>query len=202
MVNFSLLTRTTGGWLLTPASRPFASGSQSTGASASSVLLMNIQGWFPLGLTDLISLQSRVYQSFMSLQPPPQFESINYLALNLFLWCSSHICTWLLEKPYLWLYGPLSAKWCLCFLICCLHLSLATWCEELTHWKIPWCWERLKAGGEGDNRDGWMVSPIQCTWVWVGSGSWWWTGKPGVLQSMGSQGVRHDWGTELNWGLS
>ena len=53
--------------------------------------------------------------------------------------------------------------------------TLATWCEELTHWKRPWCWERLKAGGEGDNRgwDGWIVSPTQGTWVWVSSGSWW-----------------------------
>ena len=57
----------------------------------------------------------------------------------------------------------------------------------------PWCWEILKAGGEGDNRgwDGWMASPPQWTWVWVSSGSWWWTGKPGVQQSMGSQRVRH-----------
>ena len=66
--------------------------------------------------------------------------------------------------------------------------TLATWCEELTHWKRPWCWERLKARGEGDDRgwDGWMASPIQWTWVWVNSGSWWWTGRPGVLQSLGS----------------
>ena len=74
---------------------------------------------------------------------------------------------------------------------------LATWCEELSHWKRPWCWERLKARGEGDNRgwDGWMASPSRWTWVWTSSGSWWWTGKPGVLQSMGSQRVRHDWAT-------
>ena len=70
----------------------------------------------------------------------------------------------------------------------------------MTHLKRPWCWERLKAGREGDNRgwDGWMASPTQWTWVWVSSGSWWWTGKPGVLQSMRSQRVRHDWTTELN----
>ena len=76
--------------------------------------------------------------------------------------------------------------------------TLGTWCEELTHWKRPWCWERLKAGGEGDDRgwDGWMASPTQWT---SGSGSWWWTGRPGVLQSMGSQRVGHDWATELNW---
>ena len=79
--------------------------------------------------------------------------------------------------------------------------TLATWCEELTHLKRPWCWERLKARGEGDDRgwDGWMASPTQWTWVWVNSGSWWWTGRPGVLQSMGSKRVRHDWATELNW---
>ena len=79
--------------------------------------------------------------------------------------------------------------------------ALATWCEELTHWKRPWCWERLKVGGEGDDRgwDGWMASPTQWTWVWVSSGRWWWTGRPGVLQSMGSQRVGHDWATELNW---
>ena len=78
---------------------------------------------------------------------------------------------------------------------------LATWCEELTHWKRPWCWERMKAGGEGDDRgwDGWMASPTQCTWVWASSGSWWRTGKPGVLQSMGSQRVGHHWASELNW---
>ena len=64
-----------------------------------------------------------------------------------------------------------------------------------------WCWEGLGAGGEGDNRgwDGWRASPTRCTWVWVNSGSWWWTGRPGVLQFMGSQRVRHDWATELNY---
>ena len=78
---------------------------------------------------------------------------------------------------------------------------LATWCEELTHWKRAWCWERLKAGGEGDDRgrDGWMASLTWRTWIWVKSGSWWWTGRPSVLQSMGSQRVGHDWATELNW---
>ena len=82
--------------------------------------------------------------------------------------------------------------------------TLAILCEELTHWKRPWCWERLKVGGEGDDRgwDGWMASLTWWTWVWANSGSWWWTGKPGVLQSMGSQGVGHDWVTELNWNCS
>ena len=79
--------------------------------------------------------------------------------------------------------------------------NFATWCEELTHFKRPWCWERLRAGGEGDDRglDGWMASMTQWTWVWVDSGSWWWTGRPGVLRFSGSQRVRHDWATELNW---
>ena len=79
--------------------------------------------------------------------------------------------------------------------------TLATWCEELTHLKRPWCWERLRAGGEGDDRgwDGWMPSPTGWTWVWASSRSWWWTGKSCVLQSMGSQRVGHDWATELNW---
>ena len=77
--------------------------------------------------------------------------------------------------------------------------TVATWCEELTLWKRPWCWERLKVG-EGDDRgwDSWMASLTQWTWVWVNSGSWWWTGRPGTLQSTGSQRLGHDW-TELNW---
>ena len=77
------------------------------------------------------------------------------------------------------------------------HLMQKNWLI----WKRPWYWERLKVGGEGDNRgwDGWMASPTQWTWVWVNSGSWWWTGRPSVLQSMGSQRVGHDWATELNW---
>ena len=74
--------------------------------------------------------------------------------------------------------------------------TLATSCEELTHWKRPWCLERLRAGGEGDDRgwDGWMASPTRWTWVWVNFGSWWWTGRPGVLRFM-------EWDTteQLNW---
>ena len=75
-----------------------------------------------------------------------------------------------------------------------------TWCKELTYWKRPWCWERLMAGEEGVNRgwNGWMASLTQWTWVWVSSSIWWWTGNPGVLQSMESQRVKHDWATELN----
>ena len=78
---------------------------------------------------------------------------------------------------------------------------MATWCEELIHWKRPWCWERLKAGGEGDNQgwDGWMASLTWWTWVWVSSRSWHWTWKPGMLQSTGYHRVKHDWATEVNW---
>ena len=75
--------------------------------------------------------------------------------------------------------------------------TLATWCEKLIDLKRPWCWERLRAGGEGDDRgwDGWMASPTQWTWVWVNSGSWWWTGRPGVLCFTGSQ----SWTQLSNW---
>ena len=72
--------------------------------------------------------------------------------------------------------------------------------KQRTFWKRPWCWKRLKAGGEGDDRgwDGWMESLTHWTWVWASSGSWWWPGKPGVLQSMESQNQSYttDW---LNW---
>ena len=91
--------------------------------------------------------------------------------------------------------GTFHTLWPLC------SNTSATSCEELTHWKRPWCWEGLGAGGEGDDRgwDGWMASPTRWAWVWVNSGSWWWTGRPGVLWFMGSQRVRRDWATELNW---
>ena len=75
--------------------------------------------------------------------------------------------------------------------------TLATWCEQLTHWNKPWCWERSKAGGEGEDRgwDGWTASPTQWTWVWASSGRWWRAGKPGVLLSIESQ----SWTWLSNW---
>ena len=76
--------------------------------------------------------------------------------------------------------------------------TLPTWCKGLTHLKRPWCWERLRARGEGDDRgrDGWMASLTQCTWVWVDSGNWWWTGRPGC----GSWGCKQsDMTEQLNW---
>ena len=76
--------------------------------------------------------------------------------------------------------------------------TLATWCEAPTHWKKPWCWERLKAKREKGNRgwDGWVASPTQWTWVWANSRRRWRAGEPGVLQSTGWQRVRRDLVTE------
>ena len=93
-----------------------------------------------------------------------------------------------------------------------LEFLLREWCKAETpvlwpphekRWLIgkDWCWEGLRAGGEGDDRgwDGWMTSLTRWMWVWVNSGSWWWTGRPGVLRFMGSPRVGHDWATDLNW---
>ena len=93
----------------------------------------------------------------------------------------------ILWKDWCWSYDP-----------------LATWYEKATHWKRPWCWERLTVGGEGDDRgwDGWMASPTQGTWVWVSSGRWWRTGKAGRLQSVGSQSQTwlRNWTTKTSFG--
>ena len=75
--------------------------------------------------------------------------------------------------------------------------NVSTWCEDLTHLKRPWCWKVCRY--EKATSEGWMASPTLWTWVWVGCISWWWTGKPGVLQSVGSQRVGHNWTTELNY---
>ena len=76
--------------------------------------------------------------------------------------------------------------------------SLATWCEEPTHWKRPWCWGKLtaKGGGRGRGGAGWKASPTPWTWVGADSGRWWRTGKPGGLQSLGSRRAGHDLVTE------
>ena len=76
--------------------------------------------------------------------------------------------------------------------------TLILWPPDVKNWfdlERPWCWKRLKAGGRGDDRgwDGWMASPTWWTWVWVSSRRWWWTGKPGMVQSVGLQRVGHDW---------
>ena len=104
-----------------PMSWLFTSGGQIIGGSGSaSFLPIYIQGWFPLGLTGFIFLPSkRLSRVFSS----PTIWKHQFFGAQSSLWSSSHICTWLLVKPYFWLYRPLSARWCLCFLICCLGLS-------------------------------------------------------------------------------
>ena len=94
-------------------------------------------------------------------------------------------------------YAVLNKDWCWSWN----SNTLATWCKELTHWKRPGCWEWLKVGGEAGNRgwDGWTASLARWTGVWVNFRSWWWTGRPDMLQCMGSQRVGLDWATELNW---
>ena len=84
--------------------------------------------------------------------------------------------------------------------VCLLKQLLATVPDRITHRKRPWCWERLKVGEEGDYRgwDGWMASPTQWTWVWVNPRSWWWTGRPGDMESY--HRVGYDWATDLNCG--
>ena len=102
-----------------PISQFFTSGGQSIGASPS-VLQMNIQGWFPLGLTGLISLVSKGYSRVFSNTTVRKHQ---FFSSQSSLWSNSHIHTWLLENPQMWLHRTLSAKWCLCFLMCCLGLS-------------------------------------------------------------------------------
>ena len=97
------------------------SGVQNIGASAlASVLPMNIQEWFPLGLTGLISLLSKGLSRVFS---STTIQKHQFLGIQPSLWSNSYIYTWLLAKPQIWLYGPLSSKWCLCFLIRYLGLS-------------------------------------------------------------------------------
>ena len=99
----------------------FASGCQGTGASALlSVLSMNIQGWIPLVLTGLISVQSKVLSKVFS---STTIQKHQFFRVQPSLWTNSHIHTWLLKKLQLWLYGLLLARWCLCLLICSLGLS-------------------------------------------------------------------------------
>ena len=118
------------------------------------------------------------------------------------LWCWRRLfrVPWTARRSNQSILKEISAEYSLEELMLKLN-TLATSCKELTDWKRSWWWERLKAGEEEDDRgwDGWMASRTQWIWVWVNSGSWWWTGRPGVLQFMGSQRVEHDWATELNW---
>ena len=119
-------------------------------------------------------------------------------------WCWRRLLRvpWTARRPKQSIVKEISPEYSLEGLMLKLKLQyFDTWYEELTHLKRPWCWGRLKAGGEGHDRgwEGWMASLTQWTQIWVNSGSWWWTRQPGVLQAMGSQRGRHDWETELNW---
>ena len=117
-------------------SQLFASGGQSIGASAStSVLPMNIQGWFPSGLTGLISLLSKGLSGVFS----STVQKHHFFSAQPSLWYYSHICTWLLERPQLWLDGPLSAKWCLYFLI----LSTKR-CVQLESCELSFIWGKMR----------------------------------------------------------
>ena len=122
------------------------------------------------------------------------------------LWCWRRLLRvpWTARRSNQSILNEISPEYSLEGLMLKLKLQyLGQWWEELTHWKRPWCWERLKVGGEGDDGgwDDWMASLTQWTWIWVNSGCWQWTARPGVLQSMGSQRVGHDWATELNYYL-
>ena len=118
------------------------------------------------------------------------------------LWCWKRLLRvpWMARRFNLFILNEISPgvlwkEWCRSWN----SSTLATSCEELTHWKRLWSWEALGEGREGDNRgwDGWMASPTRWTWIWVNSGSWWWTGRPGVLRFMGSEvSDMIEW---LNW---
>ena len=86
-----------------------------------------------------------------------------------------------------------------CFICVCVCVCVCVCMYNVIHWKRPWCWVRLKARGEGIDRgwDGCMASPSQWTWVWASSGSWWWTGRPGMLQSRSLKEL--DMTERLNW---
>ena len=238
-----------------PVSQLFISGGQSIGVSASALVLpINIQGWFPLGLTGwspssprdsqesslALQLESITFSIrkpiltifYISVRGPPNFPHMCVsICLPVFKLkktlpprFSSNVfekhASFILKKPpdsgrnlpNVWL-GPPSGSESWRRSVLGVHWkgwrwswnsnTLATSCKELPHWKRPWCWEGLGAGVEGDDRgwDGWMASPTRWTWVWVNSGSWWWTGRPGVLRFMESQKsqTRLSNRTELNW---
>ena len=133
-------------------------------------------------------------------------KKAEYLRIDTFeLWCWRRLSRvpWTARKSNQSILKEISPEYSLEGLMLKLKLqnTLAIWCKELTHWKTPWCWERLKVGGEGDDRgwNCWMVSLTKWAWVWVNSWSWWGTGRPGLPQSTGLQRVGHDWPTELNW---
>ena len=121
------------------------------------------------------------------------------------LWCWRRLLRvpWTARRFNQFILKEISLKYSLVGLMLKLKLQFFGHLMWRTHWKRPWCWERLQAEGEGDDRgwDGWMASLTQWAWVWVGSGCWWWIRKPGLLQFMWSQRVGHDCVAELNWML-
>ena len=153
----------------------------------------------------------------------PSSQSCGFSSSHVWVWELDHKESWALKKWYFWTVvlentfeSPLDCKeiqpvhpkgnqsWIFMGRTDAEAETPMIWppdAKNCLHLKRPWCWERLKAGREGDDRglDGWMASPTQWTWVWVNSGSWWWTGRPGVLQSTVLQRVGHDWAAELNW---
>ena len=120
------------------------------------------------------------------------------------LWCWRRLLRvpWTAGRSYQSILKKINPEYSLEGLMLKFQYTLATWCEEMTHWKRSWCWERSRAGGEGGNRgwDGWMASLTQRTWLWANSGIWCRTGKTGMLQSIGLQSVRHNWETEQQLG--
>ena len=144
----------------------------------------------------------------------PHIRSYGFFISHVWIWDLDHKEGWVLKNWWFWtvmldktLKSPLDCKeikpvnseYSLEGLMLKMKLQyLATWGEELTHWKKSWCWEGLKAGEEGDDKgwDGWMTLLTQWTWVWASSGRWWRIGKPDVLESMGLQRIRHHSVTE------
>ena len=141
-------------------------------------------------ITAIIQWQRSVYKGLSS-------QSCGFSSSHVRMWELDHKEGWALKN---WCFQTVVLEkthwkdWCWSWS----SNTLATWCKEPTHWKRPWCWERLRAGGEGSNRgwDGWMTSSTQWTWVWANSRRWWRTGKPGVLQSLRSKRVGHNRETE------
>ena len=126
------------------------------------------------------------------------------------IYAHTNTCTWIFIATLFisvkrWKH-QMSIYWWILNSMCYIHAMGYNWAIKrsevlLYTLKRLWCWGRLRAEGEGNDKewDGWMASPTQWTWVWIGSGSWWWTGRPGVLQFMGSQRVGRNWATELSW---
>ena len=171
-------------------------------------------------LKDAYSLEGKLWQRHYFANNGPSSQSYGFSSSHVWMWKLDYKESWALKN---WCFWTVVLEKTLESLLDCKEIqpvhpkgnqscifigrtdaeaetpTLATSCEELTHLKRPWCWERLKAG-EGEDRgwNGWMASPIQWRWVWVNPESWWWTGRPDVLPSMGLQRVRHDWATELS----